>query len=373
MPPPIHGAAMVGKYIHDSKLINNSFEGYYFKPSDTTSLCDINKLKLKKIFFFISFYYRLIKLYFKVKPDLCYFTASMRGLVFYRDFITVSILKLLKVNIVIHFHNKGEASFDNLWYNQILFRHFFKNTHVIFLAEQLACEFKQYISAEKIHICPNGIPQTISQPIKRDNTHTPFNFLFLSNMMEAKGVWVLLKACAILKSKEYTFRCQCVGHWCDITETAFVEKVKKYGLENEVQAHGAKYDIEKKSFFQTADAFVFPSFNEALSLVLIEAMEFSLPCITTYVGGIPSIVKHDQSGFIVRPGSVEELAAAMAYVIEHPQKSIEMGKTGRLLFEEKYTLHTFEQTFKDILIKSMADTGKQNKNNSLSHENQIDG
>ena len=31
MPPPVHGASMVGKYIHDSKIINNAFECHYPK------------------------------------------------------------------------------------------------------------------------------------------------------------------------------------------------------------------------------------------------------------------------------------------------------------------------------------------------------
>ena len=33
MPPPIHGASMVGKYIHDSKLVNEEFECFYRSPS----------------------------------------------------------------------------------------------------------------------------------------------------------------------------------------------------------------------------------------------------------------------------------------------------------------------------------------------------
>ncbi|MDR2038777.1 MAG: glycosyltransferase family 4 protein [Bacteroidales bacterium] len=351
MPPPVHGAAMVGKYIHDSQLINDSFDGYYLKPSNTTSLDDINQFKLKKFTFLISFHFRLIKIYRKIKPDLCYFTASSRGFAFYRDFMTIFILKLLKAKIVVHFHNKGEPSFDNKRYNKFLFRRFFKNIHVIFLAEQLVAEFRPYINKQNIYICPNGIPETVTQPMERDGTHQPFNFFFLSNMMKDKGVWTLLEACAVLKNKGYTFQCRYVGQWYDITESAFTEKVKEFGLEDEVHAYGAKYGEEKESFFRSADAFVFPSFNEALSLVLIEAMEYSLPCITTDVGGIPSIVEHGKSGFIVPPKNVEELIAAMVSLMEHPDKSTEMGLYGRQLFEEKFTLPVFEQNFTGILSR----------------------
>ena len=351
MPPPVHGASMMGKYIHDSKLIHEAFECSYLSPSDAKSLNELKKLKLSKLTFFITFHFRLVRLYRQIRPKLCYFTSNSWSLAFYRDFITVAILKLLGANIVIHFHNKAKLSFRNKWYNKLLYRRFFKGIHVIFLAEALAEEFRQYIDAGKIFVCPNGIPETIL-PVER-SSHTPFTFLFLSNMMQEKGAWILLEACAILKTKGYSFQCNYVGQWSDITEDAFLKKSMELGLNNHVKAYGAKYGNEKQSFFLSADAFVFPSFDEAMSLVVLEAMEHSLPCISTHVGGIPSMITDEQSGFLVQPKDADELAGKMAYLLEHPQQAIEMGKTGRVLFEEKFTLQKFEERFSSIIKESI--------------------
>ena len=41
MPPPVHGASMVGKYIHDSKIINNAFECHYLNLALAKDLDDI--------------------------------------------------------------------------------------------------------------------------------------------------------------------------------------------------------------------------------------------------------------------------------------------------------------------------------------------
>ena len=38
MPPPVHGAAMMGKYIHDSELVNEKFECHYINPSLSSSV-----------------------------------------------------------------------------------------------------------------------------------------------------------------------------------------------------------------------------------------------------------------------------------------------------------------------------------------------
>ena len=46
MPPPIHGASMVGKFIHDSKLVNESFDCWYISPSTANNIQDIAKINL---------------------------------------------------------------------------------------------------------------------------------------------------------------------------------------------------------------------------------------------------------------------------------------------------------------------------------------
>ena len=44
MPPPVHGAAMMGQYVHDSKLINEKFECHYINPSLSTSVANVGKV-----------------------------------------------------------------------------------------------------------------------------------------------------------------------------------------------------------------------------------------------------------------------------------------------------------------------------------------
>ena len=51
MPPPVHGAAMMGKYIHDSKLINETFECRYINPSASSNIKEVGKLNIGKFFF----------------------------------------------------------------------------------------------------------------------------------------------------------------------------------------------------------------------------------------------------------------------------------------------------------------------------------
>ena len=53
LPPPVHGAAMVGKYIHDSELINSELDCSYINLTTASSLEDIGKVGLRKLTAFV--------------------------------------------------------------------------------------------------------------------------------------------------------------------------------------------------------------------------------------------------------------------------------------------------------------------------------
>ena len=158
------------------------------------------------------------------------------------------------------------------------------------MAENLYQDIKKYVKYKDVYICPNGIPVNPNLPttIKKE-----FNILFLSNMMKEKGVWDLVESCRILKINGRSVKCHFVGKWSDITKEKFAAEINKRGLKEYVSAYGAKYNDEKDTFLQKADVFVFPTYynNECFPLVLLEAMEQGIPCISTNEGGIPAIIE----------------------------------------------------------------------------------
>lgn len=355
MPPPIHGASMVGKYIHDSHTINETFDCYYFNLTLARDLNDIGKGGIIKLFNFITQAISIWKTVKKVKPQLCYVTPNAKGAAFYKDFIVILLLKLMKQKIIIHYHNKGVATRQNKILDNYLYKKFFKNIKVILLAEILYEDIKKYISKKDIYFCPNGIPDTKDKDIiiQQKQNHTIPQILFLSNMIATKGVWELIEACSILKKSGIIFKCHFVGKWSDITEQEFKVKVHQKKLDDYIISHGAKYGQEKINFFQNADIFVFPTYypNECFPIVLLEAMQQSLPCISTYEGGIPNIIEQGKTGFIIEKMNPSQLAEKIGYLIKHPDICKQMGKNGYKKYKEEFTLNLFEKKLKEILLK----------------------
>ena len=113
MPPPVHGAAVIGQQVHDSLLINNTFECKYVNIATARNLEDIGKIGIRKLIANLRKWREIYRAVRSFCPDLIYITPNTKGGAFYRDFVTVQLLKLLHSNIVLHLHNKGVAQRQN--------------------------------------------------------------------------------------------------------------------------------------------------------------------------------------------------------------------------------------------------------------------
>ncbi len=357
MPPPVHGAAMMGKYIHDSRVVNETFDCHYINLATAKDLADIGKIRLQK---FTQFYQLLSKVRKEVKrirPELVYVTPNAKGGAFYKDFIVIQMLKRMGCKVVVHYHNKGVLLKQDKVIDNLLYRTFFKKLKVILLAEALYADVQKYVPRKDVFICPNGIPEALTaEPSAIKHNAIP-KLLFLSNLLIDKGVFTILDACKILKNKGYQFTCDFVGgETADINAERFNLEVTKRGLNEQICYKGKKYGVEKEEILKNADLFIFPTYysNECFPLVLLEAMQQGLPCISTNEGGIADIIIPNETGYIIPKKSAQELADKIEILLKDNSLRIAMGNKGLERYKHLFTLNAFEQRIvsilKDILI-----------------------
>jgi glycosyltransferase involved in cell wall biosynthesis len=349
LPPPVHGSAMMTQYIKDSKSINEIFKLDWVNLSTSRKMEEIGKTSFNKIFRFISSYVSTLWKLLTHRYDCCYVAATCHGTAFLKDAPFVLMCKLFKRKVIIHQHNKGMSADVNRPIYKWLIPLVYKNTTVILLSWKLFSDIEQVVKKEQIQICPNGIPEKICKPNESENKKP--HLLSLSNLIESKGVFVLLDACKILKEKGYTFLCNFVGGETEeINRSRFEAGVRQRGLGGIVFYLGSKYGEDKDDVFRKSDIFVFPTFynNECFPLVLLEAMQHHLPCVTTDEGGISDIVQSGATGLISQKHDAVSLAKCLARLLDDSSLRTTLGREGHRKFKEEFTLPIFEKRISDI-------------------------
>lgn len=351
IPPPVYGYSIIGKQIKESTLINTAFRGRYINLILSRKVHVRGKAGLVKTIRFVKIWFQLLGKLVHRRPALCYYALTTTGSCFHKDVFLTILLRIFRVKIVYHIHTKGikEASGKKL--NHLLYRFIFKNTSVILLSGHLYHDIESYVSEDHIYYCPNGIKDyepsaaLIALPENR-----AFNILFFSNLVEDKGVFVLVEACSILKNKGYSFQCDFVGGEGDISEKRFNEVIQENGLKDQVKYLGTRHGRLKEMAFEQADIFVLPSRSDYFPLVILEAMQHNLPVITVYEGGIPDMIDEGRTGFLLSSyDDAGTLADRIERLMFDPVLRKQMGENGRTKYEGNFTLPIFEQKLLDIL------------------------
>jgi glycosyltransferase involved in cell wall biosynthesis len=369
---------MVGGLIRDSRLINESFDCRYINLGTSSSVEEIGRNPLGKLIRYFKLIWEVKKELISNRPGLCYMTISSKGLGFYKDSLIVLLVRLFGVRRIYHFHNKGVSTRQERFFDNLLYRMVFRNADVILLSKHLYPDIQKYVPQERVHYCPNGIPdgkglraqsagqdeegtghraQGTGQEDIAPSLHRSLSpsqtteILFLSHLIISKGLLLLIDACAILKDRGVDFHCTIAGGDAEMKITEVASIVAEKGLSFVITVAGPKHGEKKAELMRSADIFVHPSYNDCLPLVLIEAMQYSLPIVSTPEGAIPDVVEDNVTGFLVPQKDEVALADKLEILIRTLSLRNSMGAAGRLKYEREFTLEIFETRLKEILEK----------------------
>jgi glycosyltransferase involved in cell wall biosynthesis len=133
------------------------------------------------------------------------------------------------------------------------------------------------------------------------------------------------------------------------------ELAARLGVTASVDFLGARTDVP--DCLRALHCFVLPSFNEGMGRALIEAMAAGRPVIASRVGGIPAIVEHGKNGVLVPPGDAEALAAAIADVIDRPERARALGEAARARIDESFSVGAMVQTIERVYEAALTRVG----------------
>jgi glycosyltransferase involved in cell wall biosynthesis len=123
---------------------------------------------------------------------------------------------------------------------------------------------------------------------------------------------------------------------------------------------GARGDVAR--LLRAIDVFALTSTTECFPISVLEAMACGRPTVCTAVGGIPEMVSHGETGYLVPPKNPHQLAARLASLLSDPQTAHRMGRAGRARIEAEFNLdrsvEAAQLAIEDIVMRERTPSGR---------------
>lgn len=166
--------------------------------------------------------------------------------------------------------------------------------------------------------------------------HGQLRILTVGRVDAMKGTVVLLQALQLLAERGCRPTLTVVGD--GPSRAKAIEMAKRLGISDQVSWEGAVGQDRIRDYYAGCDVFCLPSFAEGIPIVLMEAMAMEVPVVANAITGIVELVENGVSGFLVRPGRVDELTEQLAKLLEDPALRRSMGRAGRARVQAEYDL-----------------------------------
>ena len=253
---------------------------------------------------------------------------------FHPRFFPASLPVLSTVHFCVHdllyqpYKNLLQKFYHSFWIRDVERRNLSRSSVITAVSGYTARQTEKAFHISPIRVVPNGIP--LDGPFQmnlRAKPHHPFRLLYVGNWSKRKGVDLLAP---LMKRLGRNFEL-----WFTADRG---NKHLAYRLPKNCRCIGrlSKED-ELSRIYQKADALLFPSRLEGLSLVALEAMACGLPVIAVRTTSLPEVVDHGRSGILCARHDVSELAAACQSLRQDLPRWRAMQEASRRRVEELFS------------------------------------
>ncbi len=171
----------------------------------------------------------------------------------------------------------------------------------------------------------------------------------IGRLSREKGQALLIEAGGRLVRQGAVFTIVFVGDGPE--RESLVEKAQASGIGSHVRFLG--HVKNPSEIYANLDMLVLPSFKEGMPNVILEAMQWQLPIVSTSVGAVPEMLVHGVSGLLVRPGDAMAMARAIAALMGDREKAVRMGAKARAALYPRFSpekrVERFETLYRRVL------------------------
>ncbi|MGN8232551.1 glycosyltransferase [Priestia flexa] len=270
--------------------------------------------------------------------DVIYCHFGTNGLI-------IALLKqlgLIKSKLVTVFHGNDVSQYLNKQGNDI-YNILFKNGDIFLTVNSY---FKDKLISlrcpvSKIHVHHMGVKTIHTEGETKSINNFPA-ILSIGRLVEKKGFQYAIKAAKILKDKGVSFRYTIVGDGplYDSLENMII----RYDLQKHVLLVGPKTSSEVEELLENSNIFIAPSVTasngdqEGIPMVIMEAINYHIPVISTFHSGIPELISHMNTGYLCEEKNPTAIANNIEYIINNYNYSLEMTDFAKQKLETEFNL-----------------------------------
>lgn len=266
---------------------------------------------------------------------------------------------LLHYRVPLIYRTGDKPSLHNVWY-RILWRLFIipRTTH--FVANSFFIE-KGLLGAgtvqDKVRVIYSRPP--LQSDCAQEQGEMPPSevggmiFLYVGQISQDKGVDILVEAARLILKDRPGTRFWVAGDykWRNPLAEELMAKIQKDGLEKSILFLGYRNDVS--ALYAKCDVHICPSVcDEALANVVLEAKHAGKPSIIFPSGGLPELIRHGIDGYCCQENTTDDLAEAIQYYLERPEKIIEHGVAARRSLDEILEVEQFPEKWAQVYYDS---------------------
>lgn len=178
-----------------------------------------------------------------------------------------------------------------------------------------------------------------------------FRLLYIGKLEERRNIFFLLNVFRKLRQKFPQTEFLVIGDGNQDYKQRFLAETEKEREQGCVQYRERIGQKELANVYQNADVFLLASHYEIFGMVLLEAMYFGLPVISTRNGGSVTLIEQEENGYIMDDVDENTWTQTIEWLILHPKKRMQMGVRGQQLVKSRYLWDSLADRFVDAYWK----------------------
>jgi glycosyltransferase involved in cell wall biosynthesis len=314
LPKPTTGVSLANQVIIRNLSLKPDFDVLAINTAFTKFDENLGVFSFAKLFFYLKLNFYSFKIF---EVDKVYITPGQTfyGVLKYALFIGMS--RLLNKELIVHIHgNYIHQELNNLTgFKKYVFKYLLcKASKGIVLSKSLIKNMSPFIDQKNIYILSNFVQDYLFETKPQSAEDYPEGFfpkiIFLSNLMEEKGIYDVLEALRILEKQGLKYQAKIAGN---IDQKNKERVATSFDNLKHTQYVGVVAREKKRDLLHWGNTFVLPTYYkmEGQPISILEAMATGNIVLTTQHAGIPDIFKHQVNGFFVDKKSPESIAKAI--------------------------------------------------------------